>query len=167
MVIESEQSVTEEEKVQIFALLLQYHTIFATTLFATNTGEAFPIRQSVRHMPQLQRKEAKKLLSDMLTRAVIQPSSSPWASPVVLVPKKDGSFHFCINYRNVNTITRTDAYPLPCVDDTLDTLAGSKWFSTLKNGLSTSFQNSLESQIPATFCETPEKLTVHLISELP
>ena len=67
----------------------------------------------------------------MLDRAVIQPSCSPWASPVVLVPKKNGSLRFCIDYRKVNSVTRKDAYPLPCVDDTLDTLAGSKWFSTL------------------------------------
>ena len=71
------------------------------------------------------------LLDDMLTRAVIQPSSSPCASPVILVPKNDGSFCFCIDYRRVNAVTRKNEYPLPRVDDTLDTLAGSKWFSTL------------------------------------
>ncbi len=82
-------------------------------------------------MPQLRRQEAKKLLDDMLGRSVIQPSSSPWASPVVLVPKKDGSLRFCIDYQKVNSVTRKDAYPLPRVDDTLDILAGSKWFSTV------------------------------------
>ena len=50
---------------------------------------------------------------------------------MVLVLKKDRSFHFCIDYRKVNAVTRKDAYPLPRVDDTLDTLTGSKWFSTL------------------------------------
>jgi hypothetical protein len=49
----------------------------------------------------------------------------------MLVPKKDGSVRFYIDYQKVNTITRRDAYPLPRIDDTLDTLAGSKWFSTL------------------------------------
>ena len=82
-------------------------------------------------MPQLRCEEAKKLLDDMLIRAVIQPTSSLWASPVVLVPKKDGSFCFCIDYRKVNAVTRKDEYPLPRVDDTLDTLPGSKRFSTL------------------------------------
>ena len=67
----------------------------------------------------------------MLEKDVIQPSSSPWASPIVLVQKKDGSTRFCIDYRKVNTVTRKDAYPMPRVDDTLDTLAGAKWFSTL------------------------------------
>ena len=64
----------------------------------------------------------------MLEKGVIQPSSSPWASPVVLV---SGSLRFCVDYRKVNAVTRKDAYPLPWVDDTLDTLSGSQCFSTL------------------------------------
>jgi len=67
----------------------------------------------------------------MLSKKIISPSKSPWASPVVLVQKKDGSIRFCIDYRKVNAVTRKDAYPLPRVDDTFDTLAGSSWFSTL------------------------------------
>ena len=61
----------------------------------------------------------------------MKPSASPWASPIVLVTKKDGSTRFCVDYRKVNQVTRKDAYPLPRVDDTLDTLSGAKWFSTL------------------------------------
>ena len=67
----------------------------------------------------------------MLTHDIIQPSSSPWASPIVLVKEKDGSMHFCIDYRKVNAVTRKDAYPLSRVDDALDTLASCKWFTTL------------------------------------
>ena len=67
----------------------------------------------------------------MLNSNIITPSTSPWASPVVLVQKKDGSLRFCVDYRKVNAVTRKDAYPLPRVDDTLDTLACYKWFTTL------------------------------------
>ena len=67
----------------------------------------------------------------MYENGQIEPSSSPWTSPVVLAKKKDGSLHFCIDYRRLNEITKKDSYPLPRIDDTLEALAGSKWFSSL------------------------------------
>lgn len=96
-----------------------------------HTGEAQPIRQPVRKVSLCQRQEMQDLLTEMQAKDVIQPSQSPWASPVVLVQKKDGSARFCIDYRKLNSVTRKDAYPIPRIDDTLDTLAGSQWFSTL------------------------------------
>ncbi|GFT22001.1 retrovirus-related Pol polyprotein from transposon 17.6 [Trichonephila clavipes] len=72
----------------------------------------------------------------MKNNDVIEPSSSPWASPIVLVRKKDGSTRFCVDYHRLNDVTKKDSYPLPRIDDTLDTLAGNTWFSTqdLKSG---------------------------------
>ena len=67
----------------------------------------------------------------MLQARLIQPSSSPWSAPVVLVRKKDESTRFCVNYRRLNSVTRKDSYPIPRVDDALDALAGAKYFSTL------------------------------------
>ncbi len=67
----------------------------------------------------------------MLDRGVIEPCQSSWASPVVLVTKKDGSTRFCVDYRKVNEVTKKDAYPLPRIDDTVDALRASQYFSTL------------------------------------
>ena len=123
LVEQSEQCLSQGEKEQLFALLLEYHDIFATgphdlgqtgrIQHTINTGTAQPIRQQVRRVPQFRQQEAKKLLDDMLGRGVIQPSDSPWASPVVLVPKKDGSLRFCVDYRRVNSVTRGMPTPYP------------------------------------------------------
>ena len=62
----------------------------------------------------------------MLAEDVIEPASGPWASPIVLVTKKDGSVRFCVDYRKLNNVTRKDAYPLPRITEHLDTLAENK-----------------------------------------
>ena len=90
-----------------------------------------PIKQRARRFPIHQRDEGQKLVDEMLDQGVIEPSTSPWASPVVLVKKKSGETRFCIDYRKLNDISIKDAYPLPRIDDCLDALAGAKCFSTL------------------------------------
>ena len=96
-----------------------------------NTGDAAPIRQPPRRLPSLIKEEAHKAVTEMLEQGLIESSTSPWASPIVLVKKKDGNWRFCVDYRKLNDVTKKDSYSLPRVDDTLDCLAGMQWFSTL------------------------------------
>ena len=126
---------------QLFALLMSYGDIFAEnaddvgrtkhTEHHIDTGTNPPIRQTPRCIPAARKEKAHILLQDMLRKGTIRPSKSPWSSPIVLVQKKNGSLRFCVDYRKLNAVTRKDAYPLPRVDDTLDTLAGAQWFTTL------------------------------------
>ena len=73
----------------------------------------------------------KTLLEDLLSNGVISESASPWASPVVLVDKKEGSSRLCADYCKLNKMTTPDTYPLPRIDDTLDSLQGCRLFSTM------------------------------------
>ncbi|GFX51321.1 retrovirus-related Pol polyprotein from transposon 412 [Trichonephila clavipes] len=96
-----------------------------------DTADHPPIKQHPGRLPFAKQEEVGTLLREMQENDIIEPSSSPWASPIVLVRKKDGSTRFCVDYRKLNDVTKKDNYPLPRIDDTLDTLSGHKWFSTL------------------------------------
>ncbi len=86
-----------------------YHSI--------DTGDEAPIKQAPRRLPIHYQQHVGELLEEMQQRGVIEPSYSPWATPVVLVKKKDGSLRFCVDYRRLNSITKKDSHPLPQVDD--------------------------------------------------
>ena len=96
-----------------------------------DTGNAVPKCQPTRRTPFAAREEISRQLTQMQEQGVIQPSCSPWASPVVLVRKKDGSLRFCVDYRGINSVTKPDQFPLPRIDDLLDQLGHCKYFSTL------------------------------------
>ena len=71
------------------------------------------------------------LVDNMLSQGIIEPRCGPWASPILLAKKKDGTTRFCVDFRRVNDMTRKDAQSLPRIDDTLDALGGACYFSTL------------------------------------
>ena len=96
-----------------------------------NSGDTPPVHQPARRLPFHQRDVVQKMIQGMLQQGIIEPSGGAWASPIVLVRKKDGSYRFCVDFRRLNSVTKKDVHPLPRIDDALDTLSGSKWFSTL------------------------------------
>ena len=96
-----------------------------------DTGNHAPIKQQPYRTPIVRRDQIKKMIDQMQKQGIVQPSKSSWASPIVLVPKKDGSLRFCVDYRKLNSITRRDVFPLPRVDDIFDTLNGAKYFTSL------------------------------------
>ena len=118
----------------------------------TESGTA-PIRQPPRRPPVALQDENRRILADMLDKGVIEESYSAWASPVVLVKKKDGSLRFCVDYRRLNDITVKDSFPLPRIDATLDSLGGAEWFTTL-DLLSGYWQVALskDAQAKSAFC---------------
>ena len=87
-----------------------------------------PLRQPYRRQNPAVRREEMTQVQQMLSSNVIRPSNSPWASPVVMVRKNDGSLRFCVDFRQLNAATVKDAHPLPRIDDLLDALHGAKWF---------------------------------------
>ena len=96
-----------------------------------DTGDAKPIKQNYYRRSLKEREYIDAELEKMLAGGVIRPSKSPWGAPVVLVRKKSGELRFCIDFRRLNEVTKKDAYLLPKIDECLDALEGSRYFSTL------------------------------------
>ncbi|KAK1649149.1 hypothetical protein QYE76_066954 [Lolium multiflorum] len=94
----------------------------------TGTG---PIAQRAYSMNPAELMELKKQLDDMLAKGLIQPSASPWRSPVLFVDKKDGANRLCTDYRKLNDVTIKNKYPLPKIEDLFDQLTGATVFSKI------------------------------------
>jgi len=137
----SDSMLTEGEQAQLRSLVAEYRDIFALSpdeLGRTglvqhhiDTGDSPPIRQRPYRVSEHQRGIIEEHVTDMLNRGIIQPSVSPWASPVVLVKKKDNTDRFCVDFHRLNAVTRKDSYPLPRIDNTLDALSNTRYFSTM------------------------------------
>ena len=96
-----------------------------------DSGDHQPIKQHPRCMPFIWRSKVVELGNDMTDKGIIQPSTNAWASPIVLIPKRDGSLRFYVDYRKLNTITKKDVYLLLRIDDILEMLGKSRYFTIL------------------------------------
>ena len=96
-----------------------------------DTGSTRPIRCNPRKLSPKKIKIQQELVDKMLEEGQIEHSVSAWSAPTVLVTKKDGTTRFCVDYRRLNNSTKKDAFPLPRIDDSLNSLSGQSWFSTL------------------------------------
>ena len=129
------------QKEQVCNLLNEFQDVFSkdkndigqtsVTEHYILTGDAPPIKQRPRRTPMAFKDDEEKEIKNMLERGIIKESTSPWAAPIVLVRKKDNSTRFCIDYRKLNAVTQKDSYPLPRIQDCLDSLGGSKYFSSM------------------------------------
>ena len=130
----------QNERFEIRQLLIKYRKIFDTSTPSIakvsappmiNTGLNLPIHSRVYRTDPIKQQHISTIINDMLSSGQIQKSYSSWSSPVLLVKKKDGSYRFVIDYRQLNNITERDSYPLPRIDETLNRLNGNNYFSKL------------------------------------
>lgn len=92
---------------------------------------AKPVHIRPYRYPPALKDEIDRQVSEMLDKGIIQPSVSPFSSPILLVKKKDGSWRFCVDYRYLNALTLKSIFPIPMFDELMDELAKAKWFSCL------------------------------------
>lgn len=96
-----------------------------------DTGDHPPIRQRCYRLSPEKQKALHKEVDVMMNLQVIEPCESPWLNPVLITPKKDGTWRFCVDSRKLNDITQKDAYKLPLISDILDNLKDSKYLSSI------------------------------------
>ena len=98
---------------------------------ASETGSAQPVRLSPYRLPHAYRQAVKDELEGMISSGIIKPAASEWSAPIVLVKKRDGSLRLCVDYRRLNQVSVSDAYPMPRVDDLINHVGKSTYISTL------------------------------------
>lgn len=140
-VIQSSSDLTKNQKNQLESLIERFKSLSwmsGTRLGRTNaiehkidTGDAEPVKQRHHNMSPYMLGHLNKELDQMLDLGVVRPSQSPWASPVLLVKKKNGDLRFCFDGRKLNSLTKRDAYPLPHVDHILSKLTGARYLSSI------------------------------------
>ena len=122
-------------------LVLAYHDVFALESNELGCTSAIkheihiendePFKERFQHIPPPLLDEVCASLRDMLEAGVICTSQSPWCNAVVLVWKKDGTLNFYMDFRGLNACTKKDSYPLPWIQEALESMVGSAHFSSM------------------------------------
>ncbi|KAJ8038322.1 hypothetical protein HOLleu_15710 [Holothuria leucospilota] len=125
-----------KEKSEMKSLIYEYACLFSDDPTRTNliehdvdVGDATPIKQHPYRVNPRKRQHLRDEVRYMLDHDIIEPSNSEWSSPCILVPKPDGGYRFCTDYRKVNAVTRTDSYPIPRIDDCIDRIGKATYVS--------------------------------------
>ena len=125
------------QKEKLYGVIKQFTDVLQNTPGRTNltvhhieTGSALPVRLPPYRLPHAYRDAVRAELQQMLEGGIIEHSSSEWASPIVIVNKKDGSLRLCVDYRKLNSVSQSDAYPMPRIDELIDGLGQSRYIST-------------------------------------
>ena len=121
-------------------LLLTFYQLFpdvpGCTYHDVDVGTARPCKQHPYRVNPVKAQHLKKEIDYMLRNKVIEPSSSSWSSPCILVPKSDGTYRFCTyrfctDFRKLNAVTKADSFPLPRIEDCIDKIGRAKYVTTL------------------------------------
>ncbi|KAL0828840.1 hypothetical protein ABMA28_003751 [Loxostege sticticalis] len=136
-----DHDLSDVEKQQLLDLLNNYRDCFAfdlSELGSTSAGEMkiilqddLPVVYRPYRLAIKEKEKVREMVTELLDNDIIRPSTSPYASPIVLVRKKSGDIRMCIDYRALNKKTVKEKYPMPLIDDQIDTLAGNSFFTTL------------------------------------
>jgi len=143
--LEINSKLSVDQRTRLLNLLRKYENVFqwnendcGLTVMAKhdiNTGDAKPVKQRPYRLPEAAKKEVDRQIKTMIKNNVIEESRSPWCSPIILVKKKGDKgktdFRFCVDFRKLNSLTVKDAYTLPRIDETIDALGGSWYFTPL------------------------------------
>src|SRR5829696_6152273 len=129
------QKLTNRQKTHITDVMYQYEDVLAVSFdqiraakmlykHDIDTGNHGPIKKAPYRLPPHHKKWVQEEIDQLLKSGIIRPSNSPWASPIVLVLKKDGKGgvapRMCVDYRELNKITKLNAYPIPRISDILE-----------------------------------------------
>ncbi len=138
VVVDVNPHLSAAQKTELQHLIGQFSDVFSPLPGQTNiiqhdiqTPPGVIIRQRPYRVPEARRRAIEEEVQQMLKLGVIEPSRSPWSSPIVLVPKPDGTLRFCNDYRRLNEVSQFDGYPIPRVDELLDRLGRARYISTL------------------------------------